>query len=607
MALLVVLTICGVSTAQGFVDITATTGMSVPTNPLGLLGRGACCGDFDGDGDQDLIVPGGGGGFANYYFQNNGGNAFTDLTATAGLGLSIDPKAVIAGDVDNDGDLDLFIANLFGGDQLFINNGSGVFVEDAAARGLATSIGSWSASFGDYDRDGLLDLYVGARHAIIGGAQANRLYRNTGGGVFVDVTATAGVGNQGYALVAPFLDYNQDGWPDIFVANDKGSTSLPTALYKNNRDGTFTDVSTSVNAQLTIDAMGVDFTDAFNRNAVDIYLTDLPPDHHFLVWDSVSECYQDQSVLRGLAGGALGWGCHFLDYDNDGWQDLYVIHNGVANHLYKNPGTGLLGGTWPEVAVAQGIAVNTVSYHFSSLVADFDDDGRMDMYHILPVNGNTLTRNQVPGGNWLKVVTRGTVSNRDGIGARITVTVGTQSQTQYVRSGIGYLTGSDMRCNFGLGTALQVDQVRIVWPSGQEQHFTGVPANQILIAHEPALTLQAVPWVGSVLPMHLSVPGDAGLPYLVVLSTGTTPGYPVAPGRAVPLALDWLLFMSLDLEMPTPNNGVLSPTAEATMSLPIPSALGLVGWTIYSTAVTVDYSLPHLIRTIMQATPITLL
>ena len=163
--------------------------------------------------------------------------------------------------------------------------------------------------------------------------------------------------NLGFTLCAPFVDYDQDGWPDIFVANDKGSSvlNLPSTLYRNNGNGTFTDVGAAVGAQLAIDGMGTDYADVFNRGEVDIYVTDLPPDHHFLVWNTATQSFTDEVATYGLLGGGVGWACAFFDYDNDGWLDLYVIHSTSANRMYHSPGTGLGGGTWPDTAVNLGL------------------------------------------------------------------------------------------------------------------------------------------------------------------------------------------------------------------------------------------------------------
>ena len=191
----------------------------------------------------------------------------------------------------------------------------------------------------DFDRDGWLDLYLGNRLAANGiSPGANRLYRNTGGGHCVDVTATSGCSGNSLTLACAFFDYNEDGWPDLFEVSEKG-WHIPNELYRNNGDGTFTPVATSVNANIAINGMGIDFVDAFNDGGLDFYCTDGPPDHLFQIWDPVLQAYTVATSTYGLEGGGIGWSCNFFDYNNDGWQDLYVVQEVAPNLLFENPGT----------------------------------------------------------------------------------------------------------------------------------------------------------------------------------------------------------------------------------------------------------------------------
>ena len=598
--------------AQAFVDVTAPAGLMIPSFLSGNYGCGACCGDFDGDGDLDLIV-GQATGTPFRYFRNDGGLVFTDVSASSGLGLCAYVRGISAADVDNDGDLDLFVCNNCTANALYINDGTGTFSEQGAARGVADTLCASSASFGDYDRDGWLDLYVGNYVTPTGYAGPNILYRNNGNGTFTDVSALSGAGVPGLTFAAPFVDYDKDGWPDIFIANDKGFYFTPNALLHNNHNGTFSDVSATVNANQGMDGMGADFVDAFNDGGTDFFVTDNPPDHLFLAWDAVHQQYVDVTYQYGLTGGAItasGWSCNFLDYDNDGWQDLHVVHAAQPNHLYRNPGVPALALVpWPEVSAIEGVGF--ADSQVTSLVADFDDDGRLDILSVLqdlgPPQGLRLLRNVGPASNWLKIRTRGTVSNRDGFGARVRVTVGSVAQEQEVRSGVGYISDSDHRVHFGLGAATVANRVDITWPSGQVQVFLNVPANQILEAVEPRFRLVGGATIGTISSLEVHSPAEGGKPFVTLLALGASPGLPLPSGRVIPANLDFVALYTLAPGNPVlpQGAGLLPPTGTGVSPLVIPNVPALIGVTLQGAAVTADALYPDGIRTIFPALPIT--
>ncbi|MFK7739945.1 MAG: CRTAC1 family protein [Planctomycetota bacterium] len=587
-----------------------------PTSTTGLGGTGVCVEDFDGDGDMDVVVPQGP-GQPILYFRNEGAMQFVDATATAGLGNGLQVRCLNAADIDNDGDRDLYVGNDDSPAQLFVNNGAGSFTDEALARGISHDDANYAAAFGDYNRDGWLDLYIGQRtNAQTGQNEPNILLRNDGG-VFTDVTLISGVYQTQPTLCASFMDYNEDGWPDLIVANDKGLSYGPNQLLRNNGDGTFVDVSVATGTNIAIDGMSIDYLDVFNDGGVDFYCTDLPTEHLFQQWDPQAGSYINATAQYGLQGGGIGWSSNWLDYDNDGWQDLHVVQWGTPNLMFKNPAQpASANAPWSDQAAALGINFPWIQH--CAAIADFDDDGRIDLlerFHAGPPqaqapDGIGIYQNQVTGGgNWIKFRTRGTVSNRDGIGARFVVQSGSLVQRQQRRNGTGFLTGSDPRLHFGLGAASSVDRVDIYWPSGQIQHLTNIAANQIVDVVEPSMLLSSPVGPGASTFINVTIPGDAGLPYYIALSLTTAPGTLLPDGNRLPLNIDGLTSLTI-----VPNNpilpasaGLLDANGTVSAQLNIPPLSLLSGLTLYATAMTTDAANFPLLRTLFpRALPITL-
>ena len=583
--------------AQQFTKQTAPLGITTVPHANMITGSGLCVADFDGDGDIDAFIPSPSGGPFNL-LRNDGGMQFTDVSATSGLGVCADVRCCVAADIDNDGDQDVAIGNDDDFFRLFVNQGNMTFTEEAWTRGLFVDDVVFGATFGDYDNDGWLDLYLTIRtDMVVGLPDANRLYRNTGNGFFVDTTATAGVGSMRPTLVSTWMDYDEDGWVDLLLCNDKGLSFGPNELYRNNGDGTFTDVSVQTNTNIAVDGMGVDFTDVFCDGGVDFYVTDLPITHLFQVWDPTTNAYLSVAPNYGVTGGAVGWACHWLDYDNDGWQDLHVVQHSFANRLYRNPRQPAAAQVpWADEAPALGIALNTFQYN--NVMADFDDDGRIDILDrfnvgfpsLMAPEGTALYRNEVVGGNWIKFDTEGRVSNRDGFGTRIVVETGSHVQRQWVRNAVGYQSSSDPRLNFGLGTATQADMVTVRWPSGQVQHLHDVQANQIIDLVEPQISLAGPVVAGQSTSLDVSIQGDEGLLYLMMLSFSDTPVTPLPGGKVLPLMFDSLSSATLSIGnslLPTPI-GILDANGAASSALTMPATPGVQGLTLYATALTLD-------------------
>ncbi len=592
---------------QGFVETTATAGLSLPPTHNLFNGRGACFGDFDGDGDQDLIYPRAAGA-VNTYYENQGNGTFIDRTVGAGLGISLDrPHAVIAADIDNDGDLDVFMPGHFESNRMYLNDGTGVFTEVAASRGLTPGLRpSFTASFGYYDRDGWIDLYVGNYTSGMGVGDPNQLFRNLGNGTFQDVTATAGAADPGLCFTGIFHDYNDDGWPDIFVGNDKGwyPGLSPDTTYRNNGDGTFTDVGAAINTQFGIGAMGADFTDAFNDGGWDIFVSNVSAGHVFHVWNPLTLQYDESAVAYGVVAYIEGWATNFFDYDNDGWQDLYVVHSYVDNALFKNPGPA--GGLWTDQGAALGCG-NYGSTKYSCSIVDYDNDGHIDIFNPRPNADGVLYRNTGSTNNWLRLRLEGTRSNRSAIGAKVSVTVGTNTTRQSVRTGHGYLGGHDLRLHFGAATAATVDSVFIEWPSGQTQYLLGLATNQEHHIIEPSLEMTGTATPGATIGLDLTSALEPNAAYLMGLTGGTT-GFSLSDGRVVPADPDWLLTLSTTAGnplLPTPS-GALDATGFATSPMNVPALPVLSGLSFYAAGAIALPAAPVGISTIVGPTRITI-
>ena len=558
-----------------------------------LYGSGQTVADFDGDGDLDIVIaPMAGTPFR--MFRNDGNMSFTDVSAQSGLGMHFGPHAVEAADIDNDGDQDLYVGGAFLPAQLFINDGTGVFTDEAVARGIAHSDDNYSASFGDFDRDGWLDLYLGNRHdANPQFPGPNRLYRNTGGGNFVDVTASAGVAGNSLTLACMFMDYNEDGWPDVFEVSEKPNVQL-NEVYRNNGDGTFTAVAASIGANIAIAGMGIDIADAFNDGGMDFYCTDGPPKHLFQRWDAATGTYIDDTVTYGMQGGGVGWGCNFLDFNNDGWQDLYAVHENFRNSLFMNPGQPYGAQvTWPDVSTPQGL--DQAWTQFTVSIGDLDDDGRLDIlqrfhFGVTAPNGAAIFQNgNSSEASWLKFKTEGRRSNRDGLGTRVTLHAGGMVQRQYVRSGAGFLSGNDPRLHFGLGQETVADLVEVVWPSGQHQYLTSVPADQILTLVEPTISSTGPAPVGGSSTVTMSVPGDEGLPYMMLLSFSNQVGIALG-NQTLPIDFDALTAITLNPANPffLGSVGNVDANGDASATLQVPPVALLSGFTLYAGGLTAD-------------------
>jgi enediyne biosynthesis protein E4 len=509
---------------------------------LETTGCGIAFYDYDNDGWLDVFVVNGWRleGFPKgqeptcHLFKNNRDGTFTDVTVKAGLARSGWGQGVCIGDYDNDGYEDLFIS-YYGKNALFHNNGDGTFTDVTNKAGVSGE-GRWNTgcAFVDYDRDGHLDLFVAnyidldlktaplpesgpclykgvmvacGPPGLQGGK--NVLFHNNGNGTFTDVSEAAGITKtkSTYGLGVLVADFNNDGWPDIYVAND----STASVLYKNLKNGKFEDVAITAGAALSSDGkpqagMGVSAGDYDHRGSLDIVKTNFAGDTHSLYHNQGDGNFDDETFAAGLGINTkyLGWGCGFFDMDNDGWLDILICNGHVYPEveqlkteaayaqrklLYRN----LRNGRFEDVSMKAGPGISTAAPARGCAFGDFDNDGDIDIV-VNTVNDypQLLRCDSSTSNNWIKVRTIGVKSNRSGIGARIRCVAqqpGSQHplvQIDEVRSGGSYLSQSDLRIHFGLGRASRVERIEVSWPSGTVDTLKDIPANRLVYVKEGA-------------------------------------------------------------------------------------------------------------------------
>jgi len=508
---------------------------------LETTGCGVAFYDYDNDGWLDIFLVNGtrlegfpaGQEPISRLFKNNRDGTFTDVTLKAGVAHSGWGQAVCVGDYDNDGNDDLFVT-YFGKNVLYHNNGDGTFTDVSAKAGVAGSGKRWNTgcAFVDYDCDGRLDLFV-ANYIDMDLATApvpesgpclykgvmvacgppglnggkNLLYHNNGDGTFTDVSESSGIlsADGTYGLGVLTADLDNDGWPDIYVAND----STASTLYQNKRNGKFVDIALEANCALSADGkpeagMGISAGDYDLDGNLDLLKTNFAGDTPSLYHNLGGGNFEDATFTAGLGAHTqyLGWGCGFFDFDNDGWPDILICNGhvypeveqlkteaGYAQRklLYRN----LRNGRFEDVSLQAGPGISDPIAARGCAFGDFDNDGDLDVV-VNPVNEypQLLRCDSQSGNNWIKVRTIGVKSNRSGIGARlkcITHLPGEakpHQQIDEVRSGGGFFSQSDLRVHFGLGKAEKVDLLEIRWPSGQVDKLKDLKPNQVVYVKE---------------------------------------------------------------------------------------------------------------------------
>ncbi len=423
---------------------------------------GIAFGDFDNDGREDIYVSRH--NAPNLLYKNMGNNTFINVAEQAGVAHHGTTTMSIWGDIDNDGDLDLYLGNRDEPDVLYRNNGNGVFTDITALSGIFDEFYTKAVMFGDYNQDGFIDLYIANLSA------PNALYRNNGNGTFTNVVGQAGCNDFGIAMGSVFVDFDNDGDLDIYLTHD---ANQPNILYRNNGNGTFANVSAANHAS---QAMGVDFADINLDGHFDFYITNLS--FNSLLINNGAGTFSNIAQQAGCADTGMGWGVAFLDFDNDGYPDIYMSNDSYfspqPNILYRNNGNNTFS------IVSQGTALHSMFGGYGVACADINDDGRPDIMLANSGNdGNQLFLNQTLNPHkWIKVKLTGVQSNRSAIGARISVYAGGRRLIGEVTAGSGYAAQNSLTKHFGLGMADVVDSLHVRWPNGLQQTFANLTPNR---------------------------------------------------------------------------------------------------------------------------------
>lgn len=534
---------CSAADDVQFRDVTEKAGIHSPIISGGTAkdyvlevnGSGVCWFDYNNDGYADLYLVNGSTLEAlqgkkprpvtNHLYRNNGNKTFTDVTESARVPGSGWGFGCAAADYDNDGKTDLLVTN-FGRNNLYHNNGDGTFSEVGQHAGIAGGdIWHTGAAFGDYDNDGYVDLYIAGyldfnirnperKNCDYHGVKVHAcgplgyrgapdaLYHNNGDGTFSETTKQTHVVDRNlyFGFTVVFDDLDDDGRPDIFVAND----SNPNYFYRNKGDGTFEEIGVSSGLAFNADgkemsSMGVATGDYDNDGQTDLYITTFSDDNYVLYHNDGKGTFSDVSFQSGVGEHTipyLGWATFFFDYNNDGWKDLFNANGHVYPEMgqrtkesYREPlqlFENLQNRKFAEVSPSTGLGALPLKSARGGAYCDYDNDGDLDiLVSNIDERPQLLENAASVAGRWLELKLVGTKSNRDAIGAKVKVTAGNLVQYDRVRAGGSYISGNDLRLHFGLGDRPTIDLVEIQWPSGAQTSLPNVKSNQILTVTEP--------------------------------------------------------------------------------------------------------------------------
>ena len=457
------------SQSQNFTEKTRTNNFQVTGQ-----NRGIAIGDFDQDGWEDIYISRLDG--LNLLYKNLGNFQFEEVGFQYGVSHPAQTACSLWFDMDNDGDLDLFLGNVFQYNVLYRNDGE-EFTNITHTAGIATKGNPRSVNAVDYDNDGDLDVYVAQI------LEENIMWRNEGDGTFTDVTASTGLTDKGRSLGALFFDYDLDGDPDLYQANDGID---PNLFWRNNGDGTFTEISEEVGVHEVFCGMGIDVADLNGDQFPDLYVTNLEENRLYL--STPAGVFEEVAKQVGVDDRGMGWSTFFFDCNNDGLSDIYLANDtyfkvygqSFSNRLYVNKGN------LEFVSGSYAGNIQNVYGSFGAATADFDQDGRWDIVitNNGKTDGNQLFQNTSQAGNYLTIRLKGVLSNSQGIGAWAELFVGENRQVDFIQGGSGYVSQSSPRIHFGLGTHTEVDSVVVHWPSGIIQTLRNPPINRLLTLEE---------------------------------------------------------------------------------------------------------------------------
>jgi len=511
------------ATAKAGIDFTHSFGARDLGSLLEGTGGGCVWFDYNNDGKPDLYVVSGkplGPGMHpyplkeppatsphNHLYRNDGNGKFTDVTDQAGVAANIYGMAAIAADYDNDGFVDLFVTG-YGQAILYHNNGNGTFTDVTAKTGIHVDRWSISSTWLDYDKDGCVDLFVGryvqfdpkyrnyyAADNYPGPldyeGDTNRLYHNNCDGTFTDVTDKSGIGAfKGRTMGVTAADFDGDGYPDIYVANDK----TENFLFRNKHDGTFEEIASDSGTAFgqngeSTSAMGPVFADVDGDGLIDLWVTDSK--YNRLLKNIGKNRFEDISEKAGISQATAqytSWGTGIYDFDNDGIPDIMIFHGGLIHLVPQEQSLfrGLGNGLYQDVSRQAGAVMDVKTVSRGACFADYDNDGKMDAFLVNLGARGTLFHNVSQNTNhWVAVKLRGKKSNRDGIGAYLELTAGGKKQVAERFAGSGYLSQDDDRVHFGLGASTRIDKLTVKWPSGKEQTVHKLKIDQVNIVEEP--------------------------------------------------------------------------------------------------------------------------
>jgi len=457
---------------QNFTDVALSVGINHIYN-YAFNGAGITFCDYDNDGNDDIMIPSYAGEKIAIYKNNNG--QFQYMTNQYNINSIYESKTILAVDYDNDGDRDIFITNIRGKMKLYRNDGSN-YTDVSLSAGLSNdSMNATAAMWFDYNRDGLLDLYVGVYSGyLINGQFPNKLYKNLGNGQFQDVSVSSNTQNTGNKVLAmSVIDYNNDTWPDIYIASDRrvGNTML-----RNNNNGTFTNTSVQTGTNFELDAMGLAVGDYDNDGDFDIYISNGQEGNVFLK-NNGNGTFSNVAVQLGMTINKICWGNNFFDYDNDGDLDLFVCASGGSpnrsNELWKNNGNG----TFTKVTTA---GFNDDFQSYGNAIGDFDNNGYYDIATLNEGENISLWKSSGGSNNWIKIKLQGVYSNREGIGSQLTVYTNGQSFIRYVNCGQSYCSENSLTQLYGVGSVNSIDSIKVYWPSSAINMVRNININQTI-------------------------------------------------------------------------------------------------------------------------------